>query len=200
MTTEELKTVLEEVCGRGVHMNWFQLVVFIVATSMAAFLGAYWKKLGENLATHADIEKLTTKVESIKNDYQKDLEEFKDSLVRKKIIFEHQIEAYNKLKSLKYMIMPSKSYPEYDFSDALEDIAREFHKHGGSIKEYLIQYSGIIPRSVMKELESCLFYCEEGKFGVTTMDVETQGFESAKLVWNKIISAQEMFANYLEIK
>ena len=200
MTSDELKTVLEAVCSTGYHMNWLQLIALISATALAAFFGAFLKKIGENLATHTDIEKLTNKIESIKRDYQKDLEIFKDSLLRKKIIFEQQIEAYNELKALNYMITPNRSYPDYDFSDALEDIAREFCKHGGCIKDYLVKRSGIIPQSVAKKLESCLYYCDEGKFEVAGLDVKNQGFENAKLLWETITSAEKNFAKHLELE
>jgi len=200
MTSDELKTVLEAVCSTGFHMNWLQLIVLISATALAAFFGAFLKKIGENLATHTDIEQLTNKIESIKTDYQKDLEVFKDSLLRKKIIFEQQIEAYNELKALNYMIAPNRSYPDYDFSDALEDIAREFRKHGGCIKDYLVKRSGIIPQSVAKDLESCLFYCDEGKFEVAGLDVQAKGLENAQLVWEKVTSAEKHFAIHLAIE
>lgn len=194
MTTEELKTVLEEVCGRGFHMNWFQLVVFIVITSIAAFLGAYWKKRGENLATHADIEKLTAKVESVKIDYQKNLEAYKDSLVRKKIVFEKQLEAYNELRKLIYIILPSKKHPEYEWADALEEIALGFSKYENDLKQYLIKYSGVLPQAIRKLIESCRSDCEEGQFEVGGISIEESALKISEVMWKKLISAEKEFS------
>jgi hypothetical protein len=47
-------------------VNWFFGLGVVIASSISAFLGAYFKRKGENLATHEDIGRLTETTENIK--------------------------------------------------------------------------------------------------------------------------------------
>ena len=75
---EQLKKLVE---NSNQADSWY-FIVIIVGSIVGAFLGSFFKKKGENLATKSDIDKITDKVENIKLQYSQDLEKFKHSLVQ----------------------------------------------------------------------------------------------------------------------
>ncbi|MBF0522213.1 MAG: hypothetical protein HQL24_04055 [Candidatus Omnitrophica bacterium] len=54
-------------------MQWLQYLGFCVVTGFAAFLGAYFSKKGEHLATKEDIRQITKDVEFVKGSLQSQL-------------------------------------------------------------------------------------------------------------------------------
>ena len=195
-TLEEIRSALNTILSDKVIMTWWQLILMVIISGIAAYFGAYLKKRGEDRATQDAIDKLTNSVESIKTVYSKDIENYKDTLLRKKIIFEHQVEAYNKLRRLLYVILPPKSHPDEEWDEALGGIALDFPKHGDEIKAYLIGYSGVLPEAVRTNVESCFHACDDGKFHSTdTEDFTGERFASA--LWTKLSQADSDFAKYL---
>jgi len=78
-------------------------VITIVMGFVGAFLGAYIKRKGENVATKEDIGEITTVVEESKSFYTKELEHLKNDLAMKRhfsgVRYEHEIEIYEMLWS-----------------------------------------------------------------------------------------------------
>lgn len=56
--------------------------MFLVVCALSAYLGAYFKRKGENLATREDIQKLTKEVEEVRTVYQKRIEDYRAELDR----------------------------------------------------------------------------------------------------------------------
>lgn len=83
MTPEEIRSAINAVLADKVVLTWWQLGLVILLTGLAAYLGAYLKKKGENLATKEDIAELTRKVESVRTEYLKQLEDYKTELARR---------------------------------------------------------------------------------------------------------------------
>lgn len=199
-TTEDIRTALNTLISDKIVMTWWQLLIVVLASGVAAYIGAYLKKRGENLATKNDIDTLTRGVESIKSEYSKEIETYKDGLLRRKIIFEEQLEAYNKLRRLFYIILPEKSHPEEEWDEALGEIANGFQRHGKEIKDYLIEYSGVLPELVRKNIESCYHACNNGKFHSTVFGGDFTAQKQASDLWNKLVEAESDFTKHLEIK
>lgn len=63
-----------------VTIDWITLVVGLVIFMIINNITGYFKGKGSNLATKQDIEDITTKIESIRIQYTKELEKLKASL------------------------------------------------------------------------------------------------------------------------
>ncbi len=83
MTPEEIKAAINAAIEAKVVLTYTQLTIFVFFCAVAAYLGAYVKKKGENLATIEDIKRLTDKVEEIKTTYSKQIEDYKAQLARR---------------------------------------------------------------------------------------------------------------------
>lgn len=83
-----LQNLVSEIVHNEFMTNWrywFVLAFVVFAAGAAAtFTAGYFKKRGENLATHKDIEEITRKIEKVKAEIQERLvqkiEEMRDSL------------------------------------------------------------------------------------------------------------------------
>ncbi|MFY4862381.1 hypothetical protein ACOTWK_05850 [Aliarcobacter butzleri] len=85
MTPEALKEIVENVINQKFEYYNFYLLGAIFLSVLIAYFISYFKEKGKNLATKEDIEEITNKLESIKHDYNKQLEEFKqEQLIRYK--------------------------------------------------------------------------------------------------------------------
>ncbi len=198
-TVEDLRLALNAFFHDKTILSWWQLAAFVVIAGVAAYFGAYLKKSGENLATKEDLDALTRTVESIKTENAKDIEKFKDNLLRKKIIFEEQLDAYNKLRRFLYVIRPEKKHVDQEWDEVLGDIALNFKTHGNELREYLIAYSGILPERVRDNMESCYYACEEGRFYTAYPGDDPEAEDIANRLWSKLVQAEEEFAKFLEI-
>lgn len=79
MTPDEFHEILTEALKQhsAISIPVWSYVIFAALTFAGGFFGAYFKRKGENYATKEDIECITDKVESVKADYAKILEEVK---------------------------------------------------------------------------------------------------------------------------
>jgi hypothetical protein len=80
MTPEDIRIAINNILTDKIILSWWQLGPVMLLTGLAAFVGTYLKKKGENLATKEDIEGLTRQIESVKTDYAQQLESFKAQL------------------------------------------------------------------------------------------------------------------------
>lgn len=83
MTPEELRAALNAIITDKIVFSWWQVLAIALLAGGGAYAGAYFKKRGENLATKADLQDLTSKVESIKTEYAQRLEDYKAEIKRR---------------------------------------------------------------------------------------------------------------------
>ena len=83
MNAEQVKAAVDAAIGSKIILSYAQLILFVLLSGAAAYLGAYLKKKGENWATHEDVERLNRAVEDIKATYSKQLEDYKADLTRR---------------------------------------------------------------------------------------------------------------------
>jgi hypothetical protein len=83
MTTEDIRTAIDVAINNKVLLTYPQLILFVLCSGVAAYFGAYLKQKGSNLASKEDIEVLTEKIESVKNAYAKQLEDYKNELAHR---------------------------------------------------------------------------------------------------------------------
>ena len=83
MTADEIKAAIDAAIGAKVILTYPQLLLLVLLSGVAAYIGAYLKKKGENWATVEDVKVLTEKVEEIKIIYSKQIEDYKAELTRR---------------------------------------------------------------------------------------------------------------------
>jgi len=60
----------------SVPVNWISIVLIGIIVLFASFLGSYIRRKGQNLATKEDISKITNRIEGIRADYAKKIENY----------------------------------------------------------------------------------------------------------------------------
>ncbi len=83
MTPDDIKSAIDVAINNKVLLTYPQLLLFVLLSGIAAYIGAYLKQKGSNLASKEDIEILTEKIESVKSMYAKQLEDYKEELSRR---------------------------------------------------------------------------------------------------------------------
>ena len=66
--------------NNSTRFNWLLYLLIFVISGAGAFLGAYLKKKGENVATKQDLKQMTDIVENIRSKYTEQIESHKSSL------------------------------------------------------------------------------------------------------------------------
>ena len=113
MTAEEIKTIVETIIENKIRYFWVYILLSVILGMASAFFLEFLKTKGQNFATKSDIEILTNKVESVKYDYLRKIEEYKKELSVKyeleKTLISSKVEAYQLATSLKVTILKRKS-------------------------------------------------------------------------------------------
>lgn len=113
VTPEEIKTIVETIVENKIKYFWVYILISVFLALICAFIFEYIKTRTRNFATKSDIEALTDKVESVKYDYLKKIEEYKKELSGKyeleKTLISSKVEAYQLATSLKVTILKRKS-------------------------------------------------------------------------------------------
>lgn len=74
MTPEAFKEIVENVINQKFEYYNFYLLGAIVISVLIAYFISYFKEKGKNLATKEDIQEITNKVESVKQEYKKEFD------------------------------------------------------------------------------------------------------------------------------
>lgn len=80
MDPEKLKALIEEAISNSDPFAWWFFVLVILLSAIGAFLGSYFRKKAENVATKEDVENITDKIEKVRSQYSEQLETVKASL------------------------------------------------------------------------------------------------------------------------
>ncbi len=183
MTPEDIKTILETVIENQTQYFWVYLLISVILALVSAFFLEFLKTKTRNLATKSDIETLTDKVESVKYDYLKKIEEYKKELSGKyeleKTLISSKVEAYQLATSLKVTILKRKNNLGSE-----EELMKQFFS---KIPELLIHlYSHLQIRRDLKEeitamensYNEIVYYIEQIKSsGANKYNIDSQKIE-----------------------
>ena len=154
MTPEDIKTIVEIIIENKIRYFWVYILLSVILGMASTFFLEFIKTKGQNFATKSDIEILTNKVESVKYDYLKKIEEYKKELSAKyeleKTLISSKVEAYQLATSLKVTILKRKS-------------------NLGSEKELMEQFFNKIPELLI-HLSSHVQIRTDFKDEITTME------------------------------
>ena len=113
MTPEDIKTIVETIIENKIKYFWGYILISVIFGMASTFVLEFLKTKGQNFATKSDIEILTNKVESVKYDYLRKIEEYKKELSGKyeleKTMISSKVEGYQRATSLKITILKRKN-------------------------------------------------------------------------------------------
>jgi glutaredoxin-related protein len=110
MNPEDIRSALNAALSDKNVLSLWQIVLLTPICGFAAYVGAYLKRRGENLATKEDIREVTNAVQQIEIAYAREIESHKIDLLKSKAIYEEQLKAYSKFIGLVYQIRPHMSH------------------------------------------------------------------------------------------
>lgn len=109
MTPNEVRSIIETIVHKKVKYFGIYIIIAIIITMAGVSVLEYMRVKGQNLATKSDIDSLTSKVEAIKFNYLKKIENYKSVLNAKqeveKTFINSKIEIYNLTTTIISMII-----------------------------------------------------------------------------------------------
>ena len=84
----------------GVPVNWISILLIGIIVLIASHLGSYIRRKGQNLATKEDISDITNKIEGIRADYAKKIEDFSHHNRLKIAALDKRLEAHQQAYTL----------------------------------------------------------------------------------------------------
>ena len=84
----------------GVPINWTSIFQIGLVVLFASFLGSYIRRKGQNLATKEDISDITDKIEGVRADYAKKIEDFSHHNRLKIAALDKRLDAYQQAYTL----------------------------------------------------------------------------------------------------
>lgn len=151
MAPDEFHKILTEALKQHSAIPMWSYVLFVVLPFVGGLIGAYLKRKGENYATKEDIGNITDKVESVRSDYAKVLEEVKSNNQLKIA----SIEREKKLKKDVYMeaaealtksLNMVANFPNLNSTE--ESLAAGFSSEAGKIAKVQIVGTGEVVKAV----------------------------------------------------
>ncbi len=94
MTPDEIQAVARGIAEGIGGAPWTVYLLSAIAAGGASFCGTYFSEKGKNLATREDIGALTEKVEAVKTEYIKQIEDFKAHHQMRMVAAEKRLEAH----------------------------------------------------------------------------------------------------------
>lgn len=125
-------------------------------------------------------------IEKVKSDLQKELEAHKTSLKKSEFIFEKEFEAASDFVALKQNIYPLYRFPDMEWFDACEEIAKNFSKHESSIRQYISKHGATIEQSTLDKISSAEAIAGQYKFGGAVPGTTMTPADSADKFWEII--------------
>jgi hypothetical protein len=93
MDLEKVRIIVEEAIRQADLFRWWLYLILIVIAGAASFLGAYLRRKGEHIATKEDIAEITRKIEQVRFEFSKSMEEVlqQNRIVLEKFKTRHQL-------------------------------------------------------------------------------------------------------------
>jgi hypothetical protein len=172
------------------HLAWIFAAIWAAQFIITLVIGERAKaKIREQYGT-----KLLVVEGRIKARNDAELAKFKNSLSQGQMVFDARLKAYNGVRSFYYRIVPTRTHPEEDWGEALDEITANLSDSGVMIRDFLMANSGTLPSDVREMLENALRACEDGKFGEAQSAGESS---SAVQLLLRIQTAVELFEVHL---
>lgn len=177
MTPEQIAKIIRD-------GNYFTLLL-ILGIAVVQFFVVYF--FGEKIK------------KSIDNKYKTSLESYKNELLRRKVIYEQQLEAYKSFAAIMYEIYPEKYHPDMDWDEAVEQIVLGFKSYDKKIKDFLLNQSAILPQDIKEKMEHCWYLCSDGKFENQEFGISSEGHKMAEELWEDMKIIEKEFRKLLKI-
>lgn len=99
-----------------------------------------------------------------KSQLTRDVESLKMKLAKSQFMFEKEYEALSALLTLQQEHSPPHSHPDMEWSDACDEIARDFADIERNIKNYLIKHGAVLQKDIRDLLSEVIWLAGSNKF------------------------------------
>lgn len=134
---------------------------------------------------------------AVEHNFDRKLEDIKSALKKSEVYFTVQLEALSNLRRIHRRILPKQRHPGADWTEACEDIAKEFSKHHHALDEFLCRYGAVLPQAVESNINDALMYTSDGQFEWTHNDGRlaptNQAIKLAGQLYHSVEEAVEQF-------
>ena len=166
-----------------------------IISGLSAFLGKIWAEriIRDRIAGHERT------LESLKAEYQKDIEGHKIKLKKSELFFERQLEAANALSEFKESLLGRHDFPDETIDDALERMGSRFNHHADWIQVFMARYAVVLPEKIKKKLREAFYIADTIKFD-TQNDPEHLPVDfgtKAQEFWDLINEANNCYLEYI---
>lgn len=118
-------------------------------------------------------------IETKKKELEKDLELYKSKLKRIDFIFQKEFEAASEFVALNRKLSPSHNQPNMDWTDACEQIARNFHLIEKELGRYTAIHGAVLNESARSDIFRCISIAGENRFNLDEHDISEDISKSA---------------------
>jgi hypothetical protein len=163
-------------------------------TGIAVLLGKRYleRKLESERALYAE------RIDRLKAGYDRDLEGHRARVRFTEVYFQRQLEACDDLFALFESMLPAYRFPDMDWGDALEDMARDMERVEGEVKQLRTKYFSVLPDDVVQKLSSAVAYAGSAKFEIENGELSVNGRTLVENVYNTLNEATSSLKGFLD--
>ena len=134
-------------------------------------------------------------IERVKNQLQKELENYKTGLRKSEFLFHKEFEAKSQLFAVIDRITPKYSVRDMDWDEACEDLAGRLGEIEKLLEKYLSRYSAALDPDTRNSLSQVKEWASQGKFASEIGGPEELDVETANQILDELIQL-EQFVHY----
>ena len=136
----------------------------VLVVIVACVLVFVFKHLVKSVIDEAVKVSFAKHIEEYKLQLSCELEKQKFILKNSETIFNQQLEALNKLRTIFRHTLPQKRHPDMDWYEACEEIAGSFSAHAAELDEFICVYGTVLPSDSLGKLETAASLANDGTF------------------------------------
>jgi hypothetical protein len=130
-----------------------------IVFALSGWLGRVWAdRVAEQLKASN-----TQALERIKADFVRDVESYKVRLKKSEFFFQREFDATLEFTSIVRSVIPRRSFPDMDWSDAMEQVVDSFAKTERRLEDFLVSHGPVLSEGERELLDGAISTATEGK-------------------------------------
>ncbi|NVJ99411.1 MAG: hypothetical protein HWE25_14760 [Alphaproteobacteria bacterium] len=186
-------------------MAWgelFDVVVAVIASlgGASVFIFALSNWLGKVWAARLmeqERAKYGMEIEKLKSELTLDTEAYKMKLKKSEFLFQKEFEAASAFVALKQKLSPKVRFPNMDYHDACDDVAREFSRYSRAVSEFLTIHGAVLSHEARELVQEILSITDYGKYEIAENEgtVSNESNNAADTLLTKMNDLEKMLVN-----
>lgn len=159
----------------------------VIIAAFANWLGKLWanKLMTDQKAAHS------RELEEFKTDLLAQTERQKVTLKKSEYLFAKQFEAASALIAIHQKVYPRYRYPEMEWPDACEDMARNFEHIIEWLKEFISNHGAALEPQFSDEISLAISSAEQGTLEARGPEVSNEAIDFANEMYNHLKKAMD---------